>query len=105
MGELLGVRVVSDHHELRGQVLDARLVPRGNAFAITHLVVGPGRPGSLLGYDRGDFNGPWLVNKAVTRLHRDLRAVPWSAVEHLDWDGATIRLAGTAEVRPVRRAD
>ena len=93
MGELIGMDV-EEHPRLRGKVLDVRLDPRGEELSFSHLLVGPGRPGSLLGYDRGDFTGPWLVATVVARLHRHLRAVPWDAVEAVDWDAGTIRLAG-----------
>ncbi|MGO4258198.1 PRC-barrel domain-containing protein [Marmoricola sp. RAF53] len=98
MGELIGMKVLSDHDELRGKVLDVRVDPRGDGLVLTHVVVGPGRPGSLLGYDRGDFNGPWLVNLVVQWLHRHIRIVPWDAVEDIDWDDAVLRVRPDAAV-------
>ena len=94
MGELLGMRVESAHPELRGKVLDVRLEPVGGRYLLRHFVVGPGRPGSLLGYDRGDFNGPWLVAAVVERLHRQIRLASCSAVAEadIDWDAGVVRL-------------
>jgi len=34
----------------------------------------------MLGYDRRDQQGPWLVRLIVRRLHRRLLVVPWEAV-------------------------
>jgi hypothetical protein len=100
MGELLGMRVETSHPELRGKVLDVRLEPIENRFVLRHFVVGPGRPGSLLGYDRGDFNGPWLVAVVVERLHRHIRLVSCEGVEEadIDWDEGNVRLRDDLEV-------
>ena len=38
MGELIGMRVESDHPELRGQVLDVRLEPVGDRLVLRHFV-------------------------------------------------------------------
>ncbi len=100
-GELIGMKVLSDHAELRGKVLDVRVDPRGEELVLTHLLVGPGRPGSLLGYDRGDFNGPWVVNLVVQWLHRHIRVVRWDAVEDIDWDRGVLTVRSDADVRHV----
>lgn len=94
MGELVGMRVRSDDEEDLGKVLDVRLAPRGTGagrrLEPTDLIVGRGRPGSLLGYDRGDFNGPWLVHRTVALLHRHTGKVGFSAVTRIDWDDAAL---------------
>lgn len=99
LGELLGADVVTDHADLRGKVLDVRLDPRTEGWTVRQLLVGPGRPGSLLGYDRGDFTGPWMVRTVVRRLHRHLRLVDWDAVEGVDWDRRQVRISSSARVR------
>jgi hypothetical protein len=103
MGELLGMQVRSGHPELHGKVLDVRLEPVGDRFVLRHFVVGPGRPGSLLGYDRGDFNGPWLVAVIVERLHRHIRLVSCEDVAEadIDWDQGIVRLRDDADVGDV----
>ncbi|MET3962430.1 sporulation protein YlmC with PRC-barrel domain [Marmoricola sp. OAE513] len=102
MGELVGMQVASD--AVGGKVLDVRLSPDGDRFVVDQLVVGPGRPGSLLGYDRGDFNGPWLVARAVAWLHRHIRLVDWSAVQCVDWDsGVVVLAAGGDQVHELGR--
>ena len=57
-----------------GRVLDVRLEPErtepGELLRVRGLVIGPGRPGSYLGYDRRPDMGPWLVNRIVRWLHR-----------------------------------
>jgi hypothetical protein len=104
MGELLGMRVESDNPQLRGKLLDVRLEPARDRFLLRHLLVGPGRPGSLLGYDRGDFNGPWLVAMAVETLHRHIRLVSCDALEEgdIDWDSGVVRIGRDVTVRDVR---
>lgn len=104
MGELLGMRVETPHPQLRGKVLDVRLEPAGNRFVLRHLLVGPGRPGSLLGYDRGDFDGPWLVSAVVRRLHRHLRLASCEALaeDDIDWDAGVVRLGEHTRVGDAR---
>jgi hypothetical protein len=45
------------------------------------LVVSRWRTGSLLGYNRREQQGPWLVRVIVRQLHRRLTIIKWSAVE------------------------
>ena len=67
---------------------------------VVSLVVGRGRPGSLLGYDRGDFNGPALVKWAVTSLHRHSHLVPMESVRAVDWHSGRVEVSGP--VAPLR---
>jgi len=93
MGELLGMEVRGGDSRLRRhKVLDVRLRPRASSFVFEGLLIGPGRPGSLLGYGRGDFDGPWLVAKTVERLHRHMRQVSWDGVQSIDWTRGTLTL-------------
>ena len=87
MDDLLGMDVVLDGQVL-GHVLDVRLEPhrRESRLTVRSLVVGRGRPGSLLGYDRGDFNGPWLVAAAVQQLHRHTGLLELGHVQTIDWE-------------------
>jgi sporulation protein YlmC with PRC-barrel domain len=95
MDHLLGMDVVRGGERL-GHVLDVRLEPRRaeSRLLVTGLVVGRGRPGSLLGYDRGDFNGPVLVDWVVSWLHRHTVLAPIESVARVDWDAGTIELSG-----------
>src|SRR3954447_16049175 len=90
LGELVGMEVRGPGDDRPGRVLDVRLAPKGPRTArrleVTHLVVGRSRPGTLLGYDRGDFNGPWLVHRIVKRLHRHSGLLPVAAVTRIDWE-------------------
>jgi sporulation protein YlmC with PRC-barrel domain len=98
IGELVGMRVRTPEGDDLGKVLDVRLTPRGRGAGrrldLTDLIVGRGRPGSLLGYDRGDFRGPWLVRRAVIALHRHTGKVSLAAVERIDWEDAHLVAAG-----------
>lgn len=99
MGELLGMRIETEHPELRGEILDVRLeATRKDRWVMRQFVIGPGRPGSLLGYDRGDFNGPWMVQALVERLHRHIRLIDCAAVEDIDWDAGVVRIGSEVRV-------
>jgi sporulation protein YlmC with PRC-barrel domain len=102
LDDLLGMAVTVDGQPA-GRVLDVRLTPRReeSRLVVRSLIVGRGRPGTLLGYDRGDFNGPWLVAVVVGWLHRHTRELPMEAVESIDWD--TGRVASRGEPRPLGR--
>jgi sporulation protein YlmC with PRC-barrel domain len=101
MDHLLGMDVVRDG-QVVGHVIDVRLKPRKweSRLLVVGLVVGRGAPGSLLGYDRGDVNGPALVNWAVGRLHRHTRLAPLSSVRAIDWQERRVEVTGP--VTPVR---
>jgi len=103
MDDLLGMRVELDGTDA-GRVIDVRIEPRHAVGRLTFksLIVGRGRPGSMLGYDRGDFNGPWLVNAAVTFLHRHTGELPIEAVQGIDWERAVVTARG--RLRPLRGA-
>jgi sporulation protein YlmC with PRC-barrel domain len=80
-----------------GQVLDVRLrtVRRAPLELVAEgLVVGRGRPGGYLGYDRDGKQGPWLLNRLVRRLHRHSGYVPMSGVGRIDWDEQRIEVTG-----------
>lgn len=86
-----------------GEVLDVRLEPRHaeGRLPVKSLVVGRGRPGTMLGYDRGDVNGPWLVSAVVDALHRHTGELAIEAVDAIDWDSGTVTAHGT--LRPLVR--
>jgi len=88
--ELLGMSVRGPGGARLGNVLDLRLEPGGESWRIHEVVVGRGRPGSLLGYDRGEVHGPALLAWAVRRLHRHTGQLPWSAVSWIDWRDGTL---------------
>ncbi len=101
MDDLLGVAVELDGAGA-GRVIDVRVEPRHaeGRLPLKSLIVGRGRPGSMLGYDRGDFNGPWLVNTAVTFLHRHTGELPIEAVDEINWERGVVTAHG--RLRPLR---
>jgi sporulation protein YlmC with PRC-barrel domain len=86
--DLQGVRV--------GRVLDVRLeretTDPGERIRVMGLVVGRGRPGSYLGYDRRPDMGPWPVRTAVRWLHRHSTYADLADLEELDWDAGVVRV-------------
>ena len=86
----------ADGREL-GQVLDVRLERRRSEpleLVVRGLVVGRGRPGGFLGYDRDEKQGPWLLNRIVRRIHRHSGYLSWSDVAGIDWDAGTMTVIG-----------
>ena len=83
-------------------MLDVRVTPsHGRSpthdLALQSLIVGRGRPGSLLGYDRSADQGPWLINKVVRHLHRHSALLPYEQIDGIDWDEYRIAAAGPLE--------
>lgn len=105
LGALTGMDVVVDppyagHRQRPGRVLDARFAPGvGGRMELTSLLVGHGRPGGLLGYDRRDDQGPWLVRVLVRRLHRHTVIADAGAAE-VDWDARIVTLRNEPTDRP-----
>jgi sporulation protein YlmC with PRC-barrel domain len=99
LGDLTGMSVREPDGRDAGSVLDARFEPSEDGrWVLASLVVGDGHPGGLLGYDRREGMGPWVIRKAVRWLHRHTRVVP---VEHaqIQWNNRELRLsAPLAEV-------
>lgn len=108
LGQLLRMRVdlppeAGDVARGPVHVLDVRLGPapdRPGTQRVTALVVGRGRPGSLLGYERSPGRGPWLVARIVRRIHHHTRLVRVERDVRLDWDEGRVRVGPGADVAP-----
>jgi sporulation protein YlmC with PRC-barrel domain len=96
LNELLQMPVRDSDGVDLGRVLDVRLEREtsepGERIRVTGLVVGRGRPGSYLGYDRRADMGPWLVSRIVRYLHRHSAYVALGDLDDLDWDTGVIRV-------------
>ena len=100
LGRLAGMSVVDPDGSRRGRVLDARFEPdHDGRLVMCSLIVGRGRPGSILGYDRREEQGPWLVRAVVRWLHRHTVIVAAEDAE-IDWAAATVHLRSTPTERP-----
>ena len=92
LARLTGMAVLGPGDEQLGRVLDARFEPGDDgSLVLCSLIVGRGRPGSLLGYDRRGDQGPWLVRTVVRRLHRHTVIVGAEAAD-ISWTDSTVRL-------------
>ena len=105
LNDLLQLRVLLADRSEAGRVLDVRLAndhDGDGALRVVGLVVGRGRPGSYLGYDRRGDMGPWLVNRVVRRLHRHSGYLEWADVRAVDWHAGEIltRRSQLADLRP-----
>lgn len=97
LNDVLQLKVLGTTGDELGQVLDVRLhtVRREPLELVARgLVVGRGRPGGYLGYDRAGKQGPWLLNRLVRRIHRHSGYVEMSQVQSVDWTGGTVEVAG-----------
>jgi sporulation protein YlmC with PRC-barrel domain len=77
--ELLGQRVRDSSGVVLGRVADIETEPGpGGGPRVVALVVMAGPWGRLLGYERAEIDGPWLL-ETVARwiLRRNMRRVPW----------------------------
>jgi sporulation protein YlmC with PRC-barrel domain len=109
MNDFLEATVVDREGRTLGQVLDVRIRPEPGERArllFTGLVVGRGRPGSFLGYDRRGDMGPWVVSRLVRWLHRHSGYLAWDDVTDVDWEARRITAGrGLADLGPARLAD
>lgn len=86
LGDLCGMQVIGDGgRRRRTKVTDARFEPMDGHLVLRALVVGRGGPGSWLGYERKDEQGPWLVAAIVRGWHRDSRVIDVDDVS-IDWE-------------------
>lgn len=105
LGQLTGMDVYGPDDERLGRVLDARFAPdRAGRQVLTGLIVGHGRPGSQLGYDRGDAakQGPRLVSRVVRWLHRHTGLVDAASAE-ISWQEGRVDV-GQPPRQPVERS-
>jgi sporulation protein YlmC with PRC-barrel domain len=92
LSNLTGMDVLGPDGTRLGRVLDVRFRPGGDRrLVLRSLIVGRGRPGSLLGYDRRGDQGPWLVRTVVRRLHRHT-VIALATQARIDWEGKTVKL-------------
>lgn len=104
LGTLLAMRVLLADDGVDLHVLDAHLSAppdQPGRHRVVSLVVGHGRPGSLLGYDRRREQGPWLLATVVRHLHRHTRVVELGPEVVVDWERHEVRVGAGAEVRPL----
>lgn len=104
LGDLLGMRVMSSgtlRLARRSRVLDVRIAASDASGGVVALVVGPRRPGALLGYERAEERGPSPVATVVRWLHRGSRLVGVEENVTVDWSARTVRLGPAAELREI----
>lgn len=103
IGDLVGTPVRCDRLPKRSRVLDVRFsgVPHGADRArVVGLIVGPGRPGAMLGYDRKREAGPAVLAGVVRWLHRHARVVSIGDVE-VDREAGEVRIGSGADLLPL----
>lgn len=93
--ELIGQPVFDSGGQPIGIITDLRCVQDGplrGAMAaprVRAVIVSRRHTGALLGYDRRDQQGPWLIRVLIRRLHRHLRIIAW---EDLNLDNDVVRI-------------
>ena len=80
--QLVNERAYDADGRYLGRVADVVVEPDADGRQrITHVLVSRGLWGRLLGYEREQMRGPWLLEVlARAVLRRDMRLLPWSAV-------------------------
>ena len=94
MSALLGSRVLLPDGSRAGFVTEIRLAggPGLQSYVVEGLIVGPRIQGSMLGYDRRQVLGPWLVRAIVRLVNRDLGYVPWGSVRRIGWGDRSVEV-------------
>ena len=103
--QLLGMPVQGPDGTRLGRVVDLRVardpaVPDVPVYVVQGLLVGRGRTGGLLGYDRRQEQGPVALGALMRWLHRDTRLVEWQEVAVVDWDSGVVRVTTDAYHTP-----
>jgi hypothetical protein len=92
LSKLIGAPVRDPDGVGLGHVVDVRLLPARRSgepvLRVESVLVDRGHVGSLLGYDRDDQRGPWLVRAVIRRLHRHLEAVAWTDLTGIEMDAS-----------------
>ncbi|MBF4769896.1 hypothetical protein ISU10_19160 [Nocardioides agariphilus] len=97
LNDVLQLEARAPDGERLGRVLDVRLraVRREPLQLLAEgLVIGRGRPGGYLGYDREPQQGPWLLNRLVRRIHRHSAYVPLHDTGPTDWEAQVVEIRG-----------
>jgi sporulation protein YlmC with PRC-barrel domain len=102
LNDVLQLQARTTTGEDLGNVMDVRLSRiRSEPLQLVAegLVVGKGRPGGYLGYDRDGKQGPWLLNRLVRWIHRHSGYVPLADIGPVDWEEQTVEVR--APLRPL----
>jgi sporulation protein YlmC with PRC-barrel domain len=76
---LIGRQARTNAGEPVGRIVD--LVVDDTTMTVTHAVVTDGPWGRLLGYERDEVTGPWLIEIIARRLiRRHVRQIPWTDI-------------------------
>ncbi|MBM7516361.1 hypothetical protein [Nocardioides nitrophenolicus] len=105
VGSLLGMPVRCADLPRRSKILDLRLVgspDTSGEHRVVALLVGPGRPGALFGYDRRSEPGPAVVAAVIHWLHRHARIVELGAGVEIDREADEVRIAPGTSLSPLR---
>ena len=94
LNALVGARIVLRDGQEAGHVNDVRLAggPGLQNYVVEGLVVGRRTEGSMLGYDRREVRGPWLLRVLVAAANRNAGYVPWRAVRRIDWGAGCVEV-------------
>lgn len=102
MAHLLGASVRTRDGRDLGKVTEVRLEPAPGEpvrspvdhLVVAWLLVGRAAPGMLLGYDRREAAGPWLVRTLVRALQRRSVMVRIDHVDEIDWEEGQVTVSG-----------
>jgi len=104
LSDLIDTPVTGTDGTELGFVIDVRCHQDGpirgamQTLRVHSLIVSRTHVGSLLGYERRQQQGPWLIKILVRFLHRHAFIVDWDDVER---EGNAFRLRASAQPRPL----
>src|SRR3954451_19993337 len=91
LSELIGATIRDPDGIPLGRVVDVRVrparLPAEPVLRVESVLVDRGHLGSLLGYDRDDQRGPWLLRAVIRRMHRNLMVIAWDELAGIEMDG------------------
>jgi hypothetical protein len=79
--DLIGATAYDTHGRPHGRIADLLTTagPDGTPYVYAALIT-PRYRGRLLGYERPDMRGPWIIERLVGLLHRGTREIPWTEI-------------------------
>lgn len=80
LSDLLKLEAVDLDGRSLDHVRDVRLEQRGDAWTVTHVVVGRAAVAERLGFIHGVVERPVAIAAVMRRIGRHARVVPWSQV-------------------------
>jgi sporulation protein YlmC with PRC-barrel domain len=80
VSDLIGRQAYDRTGRPLGRITELLTTPTEQGYVVRAALVTPGHEGRLMGYSRPEFEGPWLIQRIVERLHRGTHEVAWEDI-------------------------